>query len=226
MKSKIPIATRTEILVAMIVIGALAVLLFPALTGACSWSTGGTEALQQTKGIFYGLKMFATDHNGRFPSVLEEDFDTTGTPGPVLDANHAFANLIPKYVQSELPFFDADSPYCQTADGKPFTPNNTPPADRTKILLPGHNHWAYVRGLDDLSDPNSPIIADGFAGGPGPVTNPVHSKTKGQYGAIAEDLGSIVIRCDGSAVLSPVDQASLTIHRTSVPSANLLAIRN
>jgi hypothetical protein len=192
----------------------------PLFSSPCRHAPQNT-ALQQAKGIFYGLKMFATDHNGRYPSVLEEDFVAYGPTPALTDANHAYANIVPTYVQSERPFSVPLSAYCQTASGKPIVPDNDF-SDHRKVLAAGQNHYAYILGLTDASDPAWPIMADGFAGGPGAITNPTYSKTKGAYGGTWEGRNAIVVRCDGSASILPIDQTTLTIPRPGQSTANLL----
>jgi hypothetical protein len=176
------------------------------------------KALQQSKGIFYGLIMYATDHNGKYPDALEENFPTFGAP--VTDANHAYANIVPNYVQSEHPFSIAVSAYCQDRRGKPIVLDEDL-GPRLKVRSPGGNHFAYVRGLTESSDPAWPIIADGFAGGPGAITNPAYSKDNRAYGGVWQGRNAIVVRRDGSASILPVNQATLAILRAGSSGANL-----
>ena len=71
--SKTTAFTLIELLVVISIIAILASIAIPAFSAA-QLSAQQNKALQQTKGIFYGLKMFATDHNGSFPSKKDEDF--------------------------------------------------------------------------------------------------------------------------------------------------------
>jgi hypothetical protein len=218
--SETPFATAGEILLAVVVLGIFASFTLPIFSSASKQSLQN-KALQQSKGIFYGLKMFATDHNGRFPTVVEEDFDSAGEHAPAItDANHAYANIVPTYVQSENPFQVSVSVYCHDASGKEITAANDFSV-RGKVLIPGCNHWAYVLGLKDTADPAFPLIADGFAGGPGAVTDPVYAEISSHYGGAWSGVNAIVVRCDGSSSLLPVDRRSLTVRRTDKPTANL-----
>lgn len=219
--SKTTAFTLIELLVVISIIAILAGIALPVFNSATQ-KAQQNKALQQSKGIFYGLKMFANDHNGSFPSGKDQDFTTSTTPTPIADANEAYANLIPTYVQNENPFSIAGSKFCKNSTGAYVVPtNNVNSTDRTQILKQGVNTFAYVQGLSDTSNANYPIIADGFKGGAGPVGAPTYSKDQGEYGGVWNGKSAIIVRCDGSAKVEVVNQSDITVHRTDLPSANL-----
>ncbi len=210
--SKTTAFTLIELLVVISIIAILASIAIPAFSAA-QLSAQQNKALQQTKGIFYGLKMFATDHNGSFPSKLDEDFapDPT-TAGPIITANDGFKNLLPTYLQSEKPFSVPSSRYCKSpAQGVKIPDDDF--RSRQNVLVPGENTFAYVSGLNDTSNASYPIVADGFSAPGGTVGSPSYSATEGDYGAVWKGKKAIVVRCDGSVTLENINQQTFIVKR-------------
>ncbi|MHA3773804.1 type II secretion system protein [Verrucomicrobiota bacterium sgz303538] len=208
--------TLIELLVVISIIAILASIAIPVF-GSAQERANQNKALQQSKGIFYGLKMFAGDHNGSFPSKKDED-EGNGNSGAVNDANEAFANLIPAYIQGEGPFGVPGSKWCKDQTGAYRGPDNDT-SSRNKVLERGENHFAYVMGLSDTSNASWPIVADGFA--QGSTSDPKYSKKEGDYGAVWKGRRAIVVRCDGSATVENVNQNSMTVVRKGQGNKNL-----
>ena len=76
--------TLIELLVVISIIAILASIAIPVF-GTAQEKAQQNKAMQQAKGIFYGLKMFAGDHNGAFPSSPDQD-EGNGNTGELKDA--------------------------------------------------------------------------------------------------------------------------------------------
>jgi hypothetical protein len=148
--------------------------------------------------------LYAGDHDGLFPDKDGQAADPPVTP---LDAtstsNQAFACLIPTYLPTEKLFYLAKSAW------SPLVPDEktTAVADRCEA---GSNNFAYELGLNEVSNPNFPLIADA----------PQAGGNKAEYSIVQSDLGgvwkgkkAIVIRCDqsGSAENGKVASGKSTI---------------
>jgi prepilin-type N-terminal cleavage/methylation domain-containing protein len=219
--SKTSAFTLIELLVVISIIAILASIAIPVFSSA-SLTAQQNKAQQQCKGIFYGLKMFATDHNGIYPSSPEQDFQqgSTANNAPLTDANIAFANIVPTYVNSEKPFSVTVSRYCKTASGSLIVPDDNF-ANRSLVLAAGQNAFAYVTGLNDTSNSNYPIMADGFNGGAGIVAAPKYSKSDADYGGVWKGRKAIVVRLDGSVNLESINQTTLVVQRPGPGQMNL-----
>jgi hypothetical protein len=158
--------------------------------------------------------MFAGDHDTAFPSAPDMDGQANaggGATGSLSDANEAFANLIPNYLSNESPFGNTSSAWCKKDNGSLGPDNNI--KDKSNILEKGENQYAYVGGLNEISNSSYPIIADGFAGSAGKVTNPAYSKTEGEKGAVWKGRYAIVVKVDGSATVELTNSTTLTVNR-------------
>jgi prepilin-type N-terminal cleavage/methylation domain-containing protein len=215
--SKTNAFTLIELLVVISIIAILASIAIPVF-GTAQEKANQNKGLQQAKGIFYGLKMFAGDHQGSFPSKPDEDEGTGAASGTLKDANEAYANLIPAYIQGEAPFGIPGSKYCKDQSGANKGPDNDT-STRNKVLEKGENTFAYVNGLSDTSNASWPILADGFA--QGSEADPKYSKKEGDYGAVWKGRRAIIVRCDGSATIENVNQTSLRVTRKGQGNKNL-----
>ncbi len=172
--------TLIELLVVISIIAILAGIAVPAFTGVITRGQQ-TKALSDAKQIYLGLKMYAGDNDGAFPSKA---FGSAADAG---NSNEAFKHIVPDYIKSEKIFYVAKSKWS----------TEQPDEDTTtaeKVLITGNNHWAYVKNLSDTSNPNFPIIADGFAD----ATTALYSADETQKGGLWKGEAAIVIRVDGS----------------------------
>ncbi len=210
--------TLIELLVVISIIAVLASIAIPAFSSA-QVSANQSKSMQQAKGIFIGLKLFASDHNGSFPAKYNEDYvQDASNASPPIDANQAYANLVPNYVPSENPFSIPSSAFCKSLTGGYVTPKNDfSQPSHTNVLPGGTNTFAYVMGLSDTSNANYPIIADGFAGGATDVQAAKYTKDETKPGGVWKAKKALVIRCDGSAKMENVNQTSLIVQRTDTP---------
>jgi len=132
------------------------------------------KALSQAKTIYLGLKMYAGDHDGRFPDGVR-------------DANEAYSKLL------ELGYLPNKDTF--HVHGSAWTPERLPRNDpEKKSLKAGQNHFAYVPKLSDTANPAFPLVVDGFVERrPGVYT--ADRKAKGGWGG---GKFAVVVRVDGS----------------------------
>jgi prepilin-type N-terminal cleavage/methylation domain-containing protein len=206
--------TLIELLVVIAIIALLASIALPVF-GAAQEKALRIKCMAQAKGIFPALKMFAGDHDGGYPSRPNQDESESGQ---LQDANEAFANLIPGYLNNESPFGNPASRWCKDQNGGAKGPDGDI-SSRNKVLEKGENTYAYVQGLSETSNASWPIIADGFA--QGATQNPKYSKVEGDYGGVWKGKLAIVVRNDGSANVERVDSRNLTVQRKGQGNKNL-----
>ena len=212
--------TLIELLVVIAIIAVLASIAIP-VYGEAQAKAQRTKCLSQAKGIFPALKMFAGDHDSTFPN--QKDQDGTAGGSPLSDANDAFANLVPNYLSNESPFGNNTSAWCKKTSGNPGPDGNIQTKDR--ILEQGENTYAYVSGLSETSNASYPIIADGFAGNAGRVTDPTYSKTEGAKGAVWKGRFAIVVKADGSATIELPEQTNYSVKRFKGSADNMFSIK-
>ncbi|HWL51710.1 MAG TPA: type II secretion system protein [Chthoniobacteraceae bacterium] len=174
--------TLIELLVVISIIAILAGIAVPAFTGVITRGQQ-TKALSDAKQVYLGLKMFAGDNDGAFPFRDRTGADLTSGSS----SNDAFRNIVPDYVKSEKIFAVTKSAFTR---GTPDENTST----ETETLKAGENHWAYVLNLSDTSNPNLPIIADGFNN----ASTAVYSADETQPGGVWKGEAAIVVRVDGS----------------------------
>ena len=147
-----------------------------------------TAATLQGTRIAKALRLYAEDHEGRFP---------VGREG----ATHAFRELIAGgYLADETPFYVPGSAWHDEAPQKKPDNNIGTKPDFARALERGENHWAYVSGLTADNDPKLPLMADGFVEGePGRYTDDPSKK-----GGLWKGRRAIIVFVDGSALASPI----------------------
>ncbi len=185
--------TLIELLVVITIIAILAGIALPVYNNVTERGQQ-TKALAHAKQIALAMKMFAIDNDGVFPRTNVPS--AAGTPA---NSNQAFAALIPDYIPSETIFAVAKSEW------SPTTPDNN--TKRTfesytntgETLEVGENHFAYVMGLNDTSNPSWPLIADGFASGT--ETDPTYTSNTGEKGGVWAGKKAIVIYADTSGTV-------------------------
>ncbi len=141
------------------------------------------RAFSKAKDVYLACAKYASDHNGRFPSPQRSEG---------ANANEALSQLLEYFTEGKAPFF---------VKGSIWTPGDPPrhEADVTPLVV-GQNHWAYIPHLTIESDPNLPLLADGFAPGrPGVYRAGLFSRAR-------EDRGIIVVRRDGSGKIERPDE--------------------
>ena len=187
--------TLIELLVVITIIAILASIALPVFNSVTE-RANQTKDLSNAKQIGLGLKLFAGDNDGKFP--------VAGA-----NANTAFAQLVPQYITTEKVFYLSKSPWTPAAPDEVAT-------DATTTLASGENHFAYVNNLSDTSNPNFPLLADGFAAGtPGTYTNAETSK-----GGVWKGKKAIVIRADLSGSVEKCTSAYKVFGKTGSGTAD------
>lgn len=165
--------TLIELLVVMAIIAVLASIALPVFVGILERGQQ-TKDLSNAKQIGLGLKLFAGDNDGKFPT------------GTATNSNAYFASLIPTYIPTEKIFYLAKSAWTPNPPDEVITPD-------TAKLAVGENNFAYVQNLTDTSNPSYPIVADGFSASVG-----VYSSDEVALGGVWKGKKAIVIRVDSS----------------------------
>ncbi|PYJ20563.1 MAG: hypothetical protein DME99_09735 [Verrucomicrobia bacterium] len=165
--------TLIELLVVIAIIAILASIALPVFSSVQERGKQ-TKDMSNGKQIALGLKQFAVDHNGVFPSkkpdVVSTDYDAGATPLGTGDfSNDAFWWLFPTYLTSEDIFSVGGSAW------SPNPPNNVldAPTDTSRVntLAAGECGYEYITSLQDTANPQFPLIMDaGTAAGEADVT--------------------------------------------------------
>lgn len=196
-------ASASRIVAGIIVCGVFLFLGTLALK-ALAQKGGQMRSLSCARSIWCALQLYSGDNDGEFPSYQIKNNQITNIP--VSDSNAAFAQLFPTYVQSEQLFWIKGSAFCN-ANGPDDMIDNPPLEPPVKTLARGENGWAYVVGLTAKSNPNLPIIADGFFDS----VRHTYSRDKDQKGGVWNGKKAAVVRMDGSGSMMPIDQQSMKI---------------
>ncbi len=201
MKKSSAAFTLIELLVVISIIAVLAGIALPVYTQVQERGAQ-TKDLSNAKQIALGLKLYAGDNDGLYPAV-----EGAGT------SNEAFAKLVPQYIPTEKIFYLAKSKWTPNQPDEVFGTNDSGLPNSTNLDT-GENHFAYVNNLTDTSNPNFPLIADGFAAGtPGTYTNDETAK-----GGVWKGKKAIVVRADLSAAIEKCNNAYKVFGKTGTPT--------
>ena len=198
--------TLIELLVVITIIAILASIALPAFTSV-QQKGKQTKALSNAKQIAIALRLYASDHDGTYPSYTIDPLTGLSTATLVATSNDAFAQLFPTYIKSEAIFYVGGSAWCA---GSPPDENQdaTTLSPSTLTLAKGENEWAYVLHLNDTFNPSCPLLADGFAS----ASAHTYSLDQSTIGGVWKGQNAIVVRADGSSGASlKVNSATLTV---------------
>lgn len=203
--SKIEAFTLIELLVVISIIAILAGIALPVFSQV-QVRGAQTKALSNAKQIGTALKLYALDNNGAFPSYALKD-GKPDTSSRVQTSNVAFAQLVPDYMPSEDIFWLTKSKWCNVnpPDNRIDKTNPDTPVDTLKA---GENEWAYVLGLTDTSNPQFPIIANGF----NDANSHTYSTNETEKGGVWRGKNSIVVRVDASANVMKVKSTDKKVY--------------
>jgi prepilin-type N-terminal cleavage/methylation domain-containing protein len=190
-KKNVAAFTLIELLVVIAIIAVLASIALPVFNTVQERGSQ-TKDLSNAKQIALACKLYATDNDGKFP---DKDGTSAADPQPALTANstsnQAFALLIPNYLPTEKLFYLAKSAWSPNVPDEKMT--NAP--DRCEAST---NNFAYEMGLNDISNPSFPLIADAPKTG---GTSAVYSTDPTAKGGVWKGKKAIVIRCDQSGTI-------------------------
>jgi prepilin-type N-terminal cleavage/methylation domain-containing protein len=201
--------TLIELLVVISIIAILAGIALPVFSQVQERGAQ-TKTLSNGKQIGLACKLYATDHDGRFPTYTL-DADGNPTTAQVSDANAAFAQLFPDYLSTESIFAVGKSAFTPNVPDEKMDPAGT--YTNAETLKPGENHFAYVLNLTDTSNAAFPLIADGFNT---TGNDPKYSVDETQPGGVWKGKKAVVIRVDTSGTIETVDRSTLTVVRKGV----------
>ena len=170
--------TLMELLVVITIITILAAVAMPVFQRVIL-SAEHNAAMQTARNIGAGLQLYAMDSQGLFPRGTNRHGEE------ITNANDAFRDLVPDYIDDERAFVVPKSQWGARADNKVEPPE--------EILKSGENHYAYVMGLSQTSRSGWPLVVDGTDGGG------FYTEQEGQRGGRWLGNKATVIRVDLSA---------------------------
>jgi prepilin-type N-terminal cleavage/methylation domain-containing protein len=189
--------TLIELLVVIAIIAILASIALPVFSSVQERGKQ-TKDMSNAKQIATACKVFAGDHDGKFP-YQDGRVDPPVDLGAADTSNQAFASLVPDYVSQEKIFYLAGSAWSPTVPDE----DTTLPASRIEAST---NNFAYMRGLSDTDNPSYPLVFDAPE-----AAATTYSQNPGSKGGVWKGKRAVVIHSDLSASLEAVDRATLTI---------------
>ena len=193
--------TLIELLVVIAIIAILASLALPVFASVLDRAKQ-TKDLSNAKQIGLACRLYATDHDGVFPNQdgrVNPMVTFTAATAGASNSNNVFASLIPNYNQQEKIFYVAGSAWSNVVPDELIAVE----ADRLKA---GENHYAYMFGMTDSSNPSYPLIFDAPAAGA--TTYPTDPALPG---GVWKGKRAIVVRCDNSGTVENVDPTTATV---------------
>jgi prepilin-type N-terminal cleavage/methylation domain-containing protein len=191
--------TLIELLVVIAIIAILASIALPVFSTVQERGKQ-TKDMSNAKQIALACKVYAGDHDGRFPyqnGKVDPPVDLVLGAGNF--SNQAFASLIPDYIGQEKIFYLAGSAWSPTIPDE----DTSVAANRIEAST---NNYGYMFGLTDTDNPSYPLVFDAPEAA---VTT--YNVNPGQKGGVWKGKKAVVIHTDVSASLEKVDTASLTI---------------
>lgn len=199
MKKTTSAFTLIELLVVITIIAILASIALPVFSSVTE-RANQTKDLSNAKQIGLACKVFAGDHDGKFPYQNGQVDPPTdiAAPGTGATSNQIFASLVPGYIPTEKIFYLAKSAWSSKV---PDEQTSTAALRVEKST----NNFAYMFGLGDTDNPSYPLIFDApTAGGTTYSTNPA------TQGGVWKGKKAIVIHADASGSVENTTYVSAT----------------
>jgi hypothetical protein len=188
--------TRVELAVGMMGLGMLTLLAVVACdTGGRVSERGNiTRSISNCRQVVMALKLYASDHNGKYPDAHVQDKKT---------ANTVFRKLFDEeIIDSEAIFGCPISPF--EPDGVIEDSYLGPESTRfAKALQPGENHWTMTAGVTDAMPGNIPLVYENPVSATWPPKWNPDAKGTPVRGR-AWSTGIIIGLNDGSANIMPL----------------------
>jgi prepilin-type N-terminal cleavage/methylation domain-containing protein len=200
-RERVSAFTLIELLVVIAIIAILASIALPVFSTVQERGKQ-TKDMSNAKQIATACKVFAGDHDGKFPyqdGRTDPPTDLTFATAGASTSNNVFASLIPDYLGQEKIFYLGGSAWSPTVPDE----NTAAAAARVETST---NNFAYMFGLSDTDNPSYPLVFDAPAAAA--TTYPV---SPGQKGGVWHGKKAVVVHSDVSASLEKVDPASSTI---------------
>ena len=212
--------TLIELLVVIAIIAILASIALPAFS-AVQERAKQTKDLSNGKQVALSLKQFALDNNGVFPNRVYGGalaYDAAPALAAGNSSNDALRWLVPTYTNSEDIFVVPGSVWSVGDDNSLDAALNTSGGATYPVagggvdlttLASGEVGYAYITNLNDTSNPQLPILVDGFqigtittAGGTYPNDKTITGGVWGGTRAVVifVDGSGRVMKCDGGAI--------------------------
>jgi len=204
--------TLIELLVVIAIIAILASIALPAFS-AVQERAKQTKDLSNGKQVALALKQFALDNNGVFPDKpYGGGLSYDAAAGPLAAghfSNDAFRWLVPTYTNSEDIFVVPGSAWSLGDDNSLDAVLNTSGGATYPVagggvdattLASGEVGYAYVTNLNDTSNPQFPLIVDGFQ-----IGTTTYPNDKTITGGVWGGTRAVVIFVDGSGRVMKAD---------------------
>jgi hypothetical protein len=184
---KKPRVTWLQVIVGVTALLLLASLALPAFSRTCARGNI-TKGISNARQIVMALKLYASDHDGKYPDAALADSK---------NANEVFRLLFKEEtIDSEVVFGCPLSPF--VPDG-----NIGSDEERSKALEAGENHWAITIGVSDAKSGDIPLVFENPLSATWPPkwnANAVEQMQKGR----AWKTGVIMGMNDGGAQIVPL----------------------
>ena len=190
--------TLIELLVVITIIAILASIALPVFSSVTE-RANQTKDLSNAKQIGLACKLYAGDHDGKFPYQNGQVDPPTDIASPGSGtSNTVLAVLVPAYIPTEKIFYLAKSAW------SPNVPDEKT-ATASDRLEAGSNNFAYMFGLNDTDNPSYPLIFDA------PMTAATtYSTSPAVAGGVWKGKKAIVIHVDTSGTVENTTFASAT----------------